>query len=173
MRVWAAYSPGMTFAAALGSGLVLWVGGNLVLKGVMTVGELVAFTLYLVLFYDPVGRLHGLNQMLQAARAAGERVFDIIDTTAERTGQDSTRVRPFPERVRGEVVYQDVSFSYAAEKPVLKRLSLHAAPGEMIALVGPTGAGKSTVVNLLPAFYEFSSGRITIDGIDIIEVPLA
>jgi ATP-binding cassette, subfamily B, bacterial len=168
MRVWSYYSPAMAFAAALGTGLVLWYGGAQVIAGNLKIGQLVAFTIYLNLFYDPVGRLHGLNQMMQAARAAGERVFDILDTEKEREKQSGTsRLRTFPSRVRGEVVYQDVSFGYTPEKLVLKRISLHAEPGEMIALVGPTGAGKSTIVNLLPGFYEATSGRITIDGIDV------
>ncbi|MGZ8898973.1 MAG: ABC transporter ATP-binding protein [Limisphaerales bacterium] len=173
MRVWSYYSPAMSFAAALGTGLVLWFGGAQVIAGNMKVGELVAFTIYLTLFYEPVGRLHGLNQMLQAARAAGERVFDILDTEKEREKQSEiARLRSFPTKVRGEVVYQNVSFGYSTEKPVLKNVSLHASPGEMIALVGPTGAGKSTIVNLLPAFYELTAGRITIDGINIQEVRL-
>ena len=173
MRVWAYYSPAMSFAAALGTGLVLWFGGAQVIAGNMKVGELVAFTIYLTLFYEPIGRLHGLNQMLQAARAAGERVFDILDSEKEREKQEAnSRLRDFPAKVRGEVVYEQVSFGYSAEKPVLKHISLHASPGEMVALVGPTGAGKSTVVNLLPAFYELTAGRITIDGIDTCEVRL-
>ena len=84
MLAWAAYSPAMSFAAALGTVLVLWVGGTQVLAGKMTLGGLVGFLFYLALFYEPIGRLHGLNQMLQAARAAGERVFDILDAPAER-----------------------------------------------------------------------------------------
>ena len=165
MRVWAVYSPAMGFAAALGAGLVLWFGGRLVLDGTMKVGELWAFTLYLALFYEPIGRLHGLNQMLQAARAAGERVFDILDAPEERS---RAAVGESPrEKFRGEVVYEEVGFGYGPERTVLKNISLHARPGEMIALVGPTGAGKSTLVNLLPAFYETTSGRITIDGQDI------
>ena len=124
MRVWSYYSPAMTFAAALGTGLVLWYGGAQVIAGNMKIGELVAFTIYLNLFYDPVGRLHGLNQMLQAARAAGERVFDILDTEKEREKQSgASRLRTFPKRLRGEVVYQDVGFGYTPEKPVLKRIS--------------------------------------------------
>lgn len=173
MRVWAFYSPAMSFASALGICLVVWFGGSQVLAGNLKLGELVAFIIYLNLFYEPIGRLHGLNQMLQAARAAGERVFDILDTTEERDWQRSaSRVRSLPERVAGRVVYENVSFHYAAEKPVLKHVSLIAEPGEMIALVGPTGAGKSTLVNLLPAFYEASGGRILIDGVDIKEVRL-
>ncbi len=162
MRVWALYSPAMNFAATLGVGLVLWFGGQRVLDGTMKIGELWAFTLYLAMFYEPVGRLHGLNQMLQAARAGGERVFDILDAPGERTGQTGRL-----ENVHGEVVYEEVGFSYGPERVVLENISLRAKPGEMIALVGPTGAGKSTLVNLLPAFYEAGAGRITIDGQDI------
>jgi ATP-binding cassette, subfamily B, bacterial len=164
MRVWALYSPAMSFAASLGIGLVLWVGGAFVMNGKLTLGELFAFIVYLGLFYEPVGRLHGLNQMLQAARAGGERVFDILDATEERP--DSKRLQSFPLRARGEVVYENVSFNYAPGRPVLQGITLEARPGEMIALVGPTGAGKSTLVNLLPAFYEVAAGRITIDGQD-------
>ena len=97
MRVWAAYSPAMSFAAALGSALVLWVGGRLVLAGSMTLGELVGFLFFLALFYEPIARLHGLNQMLQAARAAGERVFDILDTEMEG---DARRTQSLRDPVR-------------------------------------------------------------------------
>jgi len=170
MRVWAAYSPAMSFAAALGMLLVLWVGGHQMLLGKMKIGELVAFTIYLGLFYEPVARLHGLNQMLQAARAAGERIFDILDFPVERADARARRALPAP--VAGDVAYDNVSFGYNSDRPVLQSISLHARPGEMIALVGPTGAGKSTIVNLLPAFYEATSGRITIDGHDIAGISL-
>jgi ABC-type multidrug transport system fused ATPase/permease subunit len=164
MRAWANYSPAMEFAQALGSGLVLWFGAKAVLAGTMSVGQLTSFLLFLNLFYSPVTRLHGLNQMLQAARAAGERVFDILDATTETS--NPLRTNELPGSVRGEVKYEDVSFAYSPERAVLKNISLHAEPGEMIALVGPTGAGKSTLVNLLPAFYESTGGRILIDGHD-------
>lgn len=170
MRVWANYSPAMSFAGALGLGLVLWVGGRQVAMGNMTLGQLVGFMFYLGLFYEPIGRLHGLNQMLQAARAAGERVFDILDTPIERASFSSRHALHRP--VRGEVVYENVTFHYNPERVVLRNISLHARPGEMLALAGPTGAGKSTLVNLLPAFYEPTSGRITIDGQDISGVSL-
>jgi ATP-binding cassette subfamily B protein len=173
MRVWSIYSPAMNFAAYLGFAVVLWIGGRKVLSGEMTAGALTSFTLYLVLFYEPIGRLHGLNQMLQSARAAAERVFDILDTPVERANQTVQDVqRTWPKRFRGEVVYENVAFQYDPQKPVLKGINIHAQPGEMIALVGPTGAGKSTIVNLLTAFYELTSGRITIDGHDIREMPL-
>jgi ABC-type multidrug transport system fused ATPase/permease subunit len=164
MRVWAVYSPAMSFAGGLGVALLLWLGGRLVLRGTMPMGELVAFLLYLRMFYSPMGQLHSLNQMMQAARAAGERVFDILDAPVERA--NGVPRLPLAEPVRGEVVYDNVGFGYGAGAEVLRNITLHARPGEMIAIVGPTGAGKSTLVNLLPAFYEPTAGRITIDGQD-------
>lgn len=178
MLAWAWYGPGMQFLGALGIGLILWVGGGLVLQGQMEVGQLVAFMLYAgMFFYEPIGRLHGLNQMLQAARAAAARVFDILDAEPERADRRATLRRP----VRGQVIYEDVSFSYPAVdetgrltrgRPVLRHIHLRAEPGQMIALVGPTGAGKSTLVHLLPAFYEPTAGRILIDGQDIRDIRL-
>ncbi|MFN0066098.1 MAG: ABC transporter ATP-binding protein, partial [Limisphaerales bacterium] len=170
MRAWAWYGPAMQFTGSLGIGLVLWFGGREVIAGRMDVGGLVAFMLYAgMFFYEPIGRLHGLNQMLQAARAAAARVFDILDAAEERAGRTG-RLR---EPVRGEVTYENVGFTYGAGRTVLHDVSLHARPGEMIALVGPTGAGKSTLVHLLPAFYEATAGRIQIDGQDIRDVALA
>jgi ABC-type multidrug transport system fused ATPase/permease subunit len=169
MRAWAGYGPAMQFIGALGIGLVLWVGGAQVMRGRMAVGELVAFMLYAgMFFYEPIGRLHGLNQMLQSARAASARVFDILDAPEERSDKRGELRAP----VRGDVTYENVDFSYGPERVVLRNVSLHARPGEVVALVGPTGAGKSTLVNLLPAFYEATSGRITIDGQDISGISL-
>jgi ABC-type multidrug transport system fused ATPase/permease subunit len=179
MRAWAWYGPAMQFVGALGIGLVLWVGGAQVLRGALEIGQLVAFMLYAgMFFYEPIGRLHGLNQILQSARAAAARVFDILDTPAERDfNGEAADARPPAApavwRARGEVVYGNVGFSYGPGKTVLKHISLRARPGEMVALVGPTGAGKSTLVSLLPAFYEATEGRITIDDRDIRELPLA
>jgi ATP-binding cassette subfamily B protein/subfamily B ATP-binding cassette protein MsbA len=170
MRAWAAYGPAMQFAGALGIGLVLAVGGRTVLKGDLEVGQLVAFMLYAgMFFYEPIGRLHGLNQMIQAARAAAARVFDILDAKEER----SERVETLPPAVKGTVDYEAVGFSYGEGKRVLSNISLHADPGQMIALVGPTGAGKSTLVNLLPAFYEPSEGTIRIDEQDTRHISLS
>ena len=165
MRAWAFYNPAMSFIAASGTSLVLWIGGRQVMNNEMSVGELVAFLLYLALFYEPIGKLHGLNQMLQAARAGGERVFDILDATEER--KDIAESNPLPEPVRGEIEFREVHFEYTEDKPALHAISLTAKPGQMTALVGPTGAGKSTLVNLLPAFYEATGGAITIDGQNI------
>lgn len=169
MRAWAWYGPAMTFVGSLGVGLVLWVGGLQVMSGRLEVGQLTAFILYAGLFfYTPIGRLHGLNQMLQAARAGAARVFDILDSPMERTDRDGVLQEP----VRGEVCYDKVSFTYEGGDRVLKSISLRAQPGEMIALVGPTGAGKSTLVSLLPAFYELTTGAISIDGQDIRNISL-
>ena len=169
MRVWAIYGPTMGFAGAAGFALVLWVGGSLALAGKLTTGELIGFLFFLHMFYAPIGQLHGLNQMIQSARAAGERVFDILDTAEERATRGGAALR---EPVRGEVVFENINFSYGEGKTALHNISLHARPGEMIALVGPTGAGKSTLVNLLPAFYEATAGRIAIDGQDISGIAL-
>ncbi len=175
MRAWAWYNPLMSFAAAAGTVLVLWVGGGQVLAGSMTAGELVGFLLFLGMFYQPIGQLHGLNQMAQSARAAGERVFDILDSDPEplRSGE-----RPMgeadgkPWRARGEVCYEGVEAGYGEGRRVLAGVSLRVGPGEVIALVGPTGAGKTTLVNLLPRFQEVSAGCILLDGRNIREMPL-
>jgi len=170
MRVWAVYSPAMAFAGSLGMVLVLWVGGPLVTAGSMTVGQLVGFLFYLALFYEPIGKLHSLNQLVQSGRAAGERVFDILNATeeGERHGDGGS----FDKPVSGEVRFEYVSFSYDGRREALKGVSLHARAGQMIALVGATGSGKTTLVNLLPAFYRPTSGRITVDSTDIAGVSL-
>lgn len=171
MRVWAIYQPLMAFAGAIGFALVLWIGGHMVIHHKMEQGDLVGYLLFLGMFYTPIGQLHGLNQLLQSGRAAGERVLDILDSTEERAdGKTRQRIRT---PVQGAVIYENVSFNYEGNKAVLKGISLHAQPGQIIALVGPTGAGKSTIVNLLPAFYEATSGRILVDGQDLSTLTLA
>lgn len=170
MKVWALYNPAMTFCAALGTVLVLYFGGRQVITGDLTLGGLVKFLGYLALLYDPVGRLHSLNQMLSAARAAGERVFDVLDTPPEAIGPAPCG-RGIP-RVRGEVVYEEVTADYPGGRRALHGVSLRASPGERVALVGPTGAGKTTLVNLLPRFYEATGGIIRLDGRDLRDFPL-
>ncbi len=160
MRVWAIYNPAMTFFGSIGVALVLGFGGEAVVSGAMTMGQFTFFLLLVGSLYDPISRLHSLNQLVQSGRAAGERVFEIMDEPAE-PGRVETEERP---AVQGEVRFQKVSFAYSEELPVLHAVSLHARPGEMIALVGATGAGKSTLVNLLTRFYEYDSGEIFIDG---------
>jgi ABC-type multidrug transport system fused ATPase/permease subunit len=170
MRAWALYSPAMTFFTSCGLVAVVGVGGMLVLQGSMDIGTLFAFTVIAPFLYDPVGRLHSLNQIIQAGRAAGERVFEIMDADAEPGISGAADDGTSAPRNAGDVRYQNVGFSYGESSSILSDISFHAAPGEMIALVGPTGAGKSTLVNLLVRFYEATSGTISLDGTPINEI---
>jgi ABC-type multidrug transport system fused ATPase/permease subunit len=170
MKAWAGYNPAMQFAAALGTVLVLWLGGRKVIEGAMTPGALVEFLLFLGMFYAPLNVLHQLNQMSQSARAAGERVFDILDAPAE-AATSSPRTEP-THRLRGEVSFEGVSAAYEGRPEALKDIHLQVRAGQTIALVGPTGAGKSTLVNLLPRFYPIAGGRITVDGQPLESIPL-
>lgn len=168
MRVWAIYHPSMYLSGSLGIVLVVAVGAKMVLSGAMQLGDLVAFLMLTGFLYEPIGRLHQLNQLVQAGRAAGERVFEIIDTPIEPGLADRGDVA----RIAGDIRYENVTFAYAEGLHALKKVSFHARPGETIALVGATGAGKSTLVNLLTRFYEYTSGEILIDGRSIREYNL-
>ncbi len=167
MRVWALYSPSMSMFEAIGAVIVLAFGSYSVLSGAMQIGDLVAFLMLTAFLYDPISRLHQLNQLVQAGRAAGERVFEILDEPTEPGWVDNYT----PVRVAGDIRYENVNFSYAEGLPALKNISLHAHPGETVALVGATGAGKSTVASLLPRFYELKEGdgQIFVDGKEIRE----
>jgi len=170
MRAWALYSPSMTFLTSCGLVAVVGVGGMLVLQGSMDIGTLFAFTVIAPFLYDPVGRLHSLNQIIQAGRAAGERVFEIMDADVEPGIRDCGREEQALPSIAGAVRYENVGFSYGESSPILSDISFAANPGEMIALVGPTGAGKSTLVNLLVRFYEATSGTIFLDGVPINQI---
>ena len=172
MKAWAGYNPAMQFASALGTVLVLWLGGRKVIAGAMTPGALVEFLLFLGMFYAPLNVLHQLNQMSQSARAAGERVFDILDAPAEATTATSNPTSTSPSRLRGEVSFEGVSAAYEGRPDALNDIDLQVHAGQTIALVGPTGAGKSTLVNLLPRFYPIAGGRITVDGQPLESIPL-
>jgi ABC-type multidrug transport system fused ATPase/permease subunit len=170
MRVWAVYNPAMSFFTACGLVAVIGFGGHQALEGRMDLGTLFAFMVLTPFLYEPIGRLHALNQIFQAGRAAGERVFEILDSEPE---PDAPRpaAASIPPEIRGDVRYEGVSFAYQPDMPILHDIDLHARPGEMIALVGPTGAGKSTLVNLLVRFYERTGGRILLDGQPIESLP--
>ncbi|MCX6963920.1 MAG: ABC transporter ATP-binding protein [Verrucomicrobia bacterium] len=167
MKAWAFYQPGMEFLSSLGLLIVAAFGTSQVLDGQLEIGALVAFFVLTRYLYEPVGRLHQLNQIFQSGRAAGERVFEIMDSAPEVDEGTNQPRKP----VHGNVTYREVSFSYDPKLPVLHEVSLEARAGEMIALVGPTGAGKSTLVNLLVRFYEFTGGQITIDGTPLRDIP--
>jgi ATP-binding cassette subfamily B protein len=160
MRVWGMYHPSMYLIGQLGIVLTVWFGARMVLGGVMQQGDLFAFLMLTGFLYEPINRLHQLNQLVQAGRAAGERVFEIIDEPIE-LGWEKDKPAA---RVLGDVRFDDVGFSYGKEgAPALQHITFHAQPGQTIALVGTTGAGKSTLVNLLTRFYEYDSGEILID----------
>ncbi len=170
MRVWAIYSPSMSMFEAIGALLVVAFGSRAVLAGTMQLGDLVAFLMLTAFLYDPISRLHQLNQLVQAGRAAGERVFEILDEPVEPgvVAASANRDAGIPDpgyktRILGDIRYENVSFSYIEGLPALRNVSFHAPPGATVALVGATGAGKSTLVNLLVRFYEFTSGQIWID----------
>src|SRR5438552_10958767 len=148
MRVWAIYSPSMSMFEALGAIIVLAFGSHAVLTGAMQIGDLVAFLMLTAFLYDPVSRLHQLNQLVQAGRAAGERVFEILDEPIEPGWVDKKTSAP----VAGDIRYEDVSFSYTEGLPALSHVSFHAPPGETIALVGGYGSGMSRLMNLLVSF---------------------
>jgi ABC-type multidrug transport system fused ATPase/permease subunit len=172
MRYWAIYSPTMSFLGNAGMVVILAVGGLQVLHGSMELSVLVAFLLLARYLYEPVGRLHSLNQLLQSGRAASERVFSILDAPLEEGWKNPPPASETPVKIRGDVRYENVGFQYLSGSPVLHEINLHAKPGEMIALVGPTGAGKTTLIHLLSRFYELTSGEILLDGRPIRSISL-
>lgn len=163
MRWWAIYSPGMSFIRMTGYVLVLGVGGSAIMAGTMTIGDFTKFLLSLSLFYEPIDRLNSLNQMLLSGRAAADRVFEILDADEETNATSGERLT---QQVNGRVQFQDVSFGYQ-DQPTLHGVTISAEPGQTIALVGTTGAGKTTVLSLLARFYEKDSGSILLDGREI------
>jgi ATP-binding cassette, subfamily B, bacterial MsbA len=161
----------ITFATFGGTVVVLWQGGRLVLAGALTAGTLVSFLLYTIFIAAAVGALTSLFSSYQEAVGAARRVFELLETAPVIA--DPPNPRPLPSPVRGAVGVEEVSFRYQPDlAPALDRVTLALAPGEVVALVGPSGAGKTTLANLLPRFWDVSAGRITLDGIDIREVRL-
>ena len=144
--------------------IVAGLGGWMVLQGLATVGTIATFIQYSRQFANPLRHFANMYNSIQSALAGAERVFEVIDRDPELTdAEDASELI----EIKGDVVFEDVDFGYVAGVPVLKNVSLHAKPGETIALVGPTGAGKTTIVNVLTRFYDIQDGRITIDGKDI------
>jgi len=161
--------PLIDLIASIGTVFVVWYGGSLVIRGQLTLGELVAFWTYLGQLVQPVRRVGLIIPILAMASAAGERIFQILDAQSEV--EDAPDAVPLPP-VRGHVRFEDVSFGYFGRHRVLDSLSFEARPGEVVALLGATGSGKSTITNLIPRFYDPVEGCITIDGYDIRQVTL-
>jgi ATP-binding cassette subfamily B protein len=161
---YAVYYPFVELITALGIGLILWYGGGQVMAGALSLGVLVAFLQYAQRFYQPLADLSEKYNILQGAMASAERVFDLLDTEPEiADGRE-----PFvPAAITGAVEFDDVRFSYLENESVLHGVSFRVEPGETVAVVGHTGAGKSTLANLLLRFYDVDSGRVLVDGVDV------
>ncbi|MDP3879853.1 MAG: ABC transporter ATP-binding protein [Dehalococcoidales bacterium] len=162
--------PLMVFLMTLPTALVLWYGGRQVVAGNLTLGDLTQFILYLGMLLMPIRRLGFMANMLSRTISAGQRILEILDT------ESAVQERPNAielNTVRGQVSFENVSFSYDSAGPALENISFSVQPGELVALLGGSGSGKSSIAHLIPRFYDVSSGRITIDGVDIRDLTLA
>jgi ATP-binding cassette subfamily B protein len=162
--------PLMVFLISLPTALILWYGGRQVIAGNLTIGNLTQFILYVGMMAMPVRRLAFITNILSRSISAGQRILEILDTESE--------VQEKPNAIelsslRGEVRFENVNFMYNSMAPVLKNINFSVQPGELVALLGGSGSGKSTIAHLIPRFYDVSSGRIVVDGIDIRDVTLA
>ena len=162
--------PLMVFLISLAIAPILWYGGRQVVAGNLTIGNLIQFIMYLGMMAMPIRRLAFVSVLLSRTLSAGQRVLEILDT--ESAVQEKPGAIEMSD-LKGEVSFEDVSFSYNAMAPALDNVSFNVRPGELVALLGGSGSGKSTIASLIPRFYDISYGRITIDGIDIRDVTLA
>ncbi|MDD4688171.1 MAG: ABC transporter ATP-binding protein [Eubacteriales bacterium] len=169
LRLSAFFHPTMNFVAQVGTAIVVGVGGYLASQGSIDVAEIVAFMLYINMFYQPIQTLARLNEDLQNSLAAAQRVFELIDSKSEVEEKENAIVLP---RTTGHIKFDKVMFSYVDDIPVIKHLDLDIKPGEMIAFVGETGVGKTTIASLINRFYDPVAGEITLDGINIKDVTL-
>jgi ATP-binding cassette subfamily B protein/subfamily B ATP-binding cassette protein MsbA len=169
-RLAALFFPGVDLLGSIATALVVGVGGWLVLGDRLTAGILVAFVLYVERFFEPIRELAQRYNTFQSTMASSERVFRLLDTKPDLLDAPDATVMP---PIEGTVDFVGVSFSYEDGRPVLQDINLHAAPGERIALVGETGAGKSTIIRLLARFFDVTGGAILIDGHDVRHVTLA
>lgn len=166
----ATLTPMIEFLAAIGVTVIIWLGGREVIEGQLTAGALIAFLIYAVNISNPVKRLSRVYSNIQKALAAADRIFAVLDTEPEiKDAPDAVALPP----IKGHVTFEKVGFSYKEGEPVLKNVDIDAAPGQMVAIVGPSGAGKTTIANLIPRFYDVTEGCITIDDFDIRTVTVA
>lgn len=166
IRVFAVFMPLMELFSAFAVALIIWYGGGKVIGEQLTLGSLVAFISYIQMFFKPIRDISEKYNIMQSAMASTERIFEFMDHREEIRDPDHPRV---PGRIRGHLQLQEVTFAYQEGRPVLDRVTFEVRPGEMVAVVGATGAGKTTVVNLLERFYDPREGRVLLDGMDIRE----
>ena len=164
IRMWANYWPFFTFLLAAAVFLLLWFGGPMALEGRVTVGTIFALISYVLMLNGPTLRLGFLVNMAATASASAARVFEIIDTP--NVIQEKPDAKELP-RMQGDVRFENVSFAYANGRSVLRDISFHVEPDQVVALIGPTGSGKSSVINLIPRFYDPSRGVVRVDGMDV------
>lgn len=169
-QLMATLTPIIEFLAALGVTAIIWYGGREVISGSLTSGSLIAFLIYVVNLSNPIKRLSRVYGNIQKALAAAQRVFEVLDTEPEI--QDAADASELPD-TKGHVAFHDVTFEYKPGEPALSNVTFEATPGQVVAIVGPSGAGKTTIANLIPRFYDPSSGYIAIDGIDIKTVTIS
>ena len=168
-QLMAALTPVIELVAAIGVVIIIWYGGMEVIEGTITSGALIAFLIYVVNLANPVKRLSRVYGNIQRALAAAERVFDVLDTKPEIEEKTGAIALPL---ISGRVSFKDLTFAYNPGHPALRGLSLEVEPGQMIAIVGPSGAGKTTIANLLPRFYDPQEGSIFVDGHNIRSVTM-
>lgn len=164
------YSGVVNAVIAVGTAVVVWVGARHVIEGILSVGDLVVFAAYLASLYGPINTISQTLGMIEKGKAGLARVQEVLTIERDLTDGRKTLAR---SEVRGEITFESVIFSYTPDQPVLRRVDLRIAPGKTVAIVGPTGAGKSTLVSLVPRFYDPQQGRVLLDGVDIREFTLA
>jgi ATP-binding cassette subfamily B protein len=169
-QVMSAFWPAVSVFTAVGNFLVLWFGGNAVMEGTLSVGLLFGFMSYIGRFFMPIQDLSGFWNSVQSALAAAERVFDIMDTPRGISDKPGAQEMP---RIKGRITYEGLSFRYEDDTPVLKDINLVIEPNTTVALVGPTGVGKTTMINLLYRFYDPRAGSVKVDGHDVRDIKLA
>ncbi len=171
LRLMAIFSPFIEFTSSLGQLVVIFFGGRLAYRGILQVSDLVAFFLYLEILYQPIRSLSGAWENVQNALAGADRISELLDED-EEVHQDQKHAIALQEPVQGAITFRDVSFSYIDSEMVLEEINLEILAHNVVALVGPTGVGKSTLVSLIPRFYEVSQGAISLDGQDIRKIKL-
>lgn len=167
---YATFYPLIEIVSALASSLIIWFGGSWVQDGALSVGSLVAFLMYSQRFFRPISDMSEKFNVLQGAMASSERIFHLLDTPVEV--QSPVAAKPRPGGAPARIAFENVTFAYVEGEPVLRDVSFVVEPGQRVGIVGATGAGKTTIINLLLRFYDVQQGRITIDGIDVRDMAL-